>query len=65
VCDLLTSVQAIFVRLLFLGHSLFAIWAATCVTGRLELWALTGLCALFVIETIVSIVKRKGREMKW
>ena len=65
VCDLLATIQAVFARLLFLLHSLIAIWAATCVTNRPELWALTALCGLFVAETVVSIVKRKGREMKW
>lgn len=65
VCDLLATVQAVFARLLFLLHSLVAIWAATCITNRPQLWALTILCGLFVAETVVSVVKRKGREMKW
>ena len=64
-CEVLSGVQAIFARLLFLIHSVFAIWGATCVTGRNHLWALTVLCGLFILETIYSIVKRQGREPKW
>ena len=65
VCEVLRGIQAIFARLLFLVHSVFAICGATCVTGRNDLWALIGLCVLFVLETIYSIVKRQGREPKW
>jgi len=64
-CEVLRGIQAIFARLLFLVHSVFAIWGATCVTGRNDLWALAVLCALFILETIYSIVKRRGREPKW
>jgi len=64
-CEVLRGIQAIFARLLFLVHSVFSIWGATCVTGRNDLWALTVLCGLFILETIYSIVKRQGREPKW
>ena len=64
-CEVLRGIQAIFARLLFLVHSVFAIWGATCVTGRNDLWALIVLCGLFILETVYSIVKRQGREPKW
>ena len=64
-CGVLRAAQAIFARLLFLLHSIFAIWGATCVTGRNHIWALTVLCGLFILETVYSIVKRQGREPKW
>jgi Transmembrane protein 26 len=65
ICDLLSTCQAIFARILFLVHSLFAVWAAVCVTNKPQIWALTALCGLFIAETVVMIVKRKGREPKW
>jgi hypothetical protein len=65
ICKILSGIQAVFARILFLVHSLFAVYGATCVTGNVNIWALAVLSGLFVIETVYSMVKRGGREPKW
>jgi len=64
-CGVVRAIQAIFARLLFLLHSVFAIGGATCVTGQNHIWSLTVLSGLFILETAYSIVRRQGREPKW
>lgn len=44
---------------------LFAIWAASCVAGSTAVWALISVLGLFLIETIYSIIRRRGQEPKW
>jgi len=65
VCLVIDGTKAIAARILFFAHSIFSVWAATCVTGEPALWALLSIQGLFIAETIYSIYKRKGREPKW
>ena len=61
----ITVIKALLARCLFIVHMVFAIWAASCVAGSAAVWALISVLGLFVIETIYSIVRRKGQEPKW
>lgn len=60
-----TVVKALSARVLLVIHMAFSIWAATCVVNSASVWALMSVLGLFLVETVYSIVKRKGQEPQW
>ncbi|XP_071109194.1 transmembrane protein 26-like [Haliotis cracherodii] len=62
---LLTIVRALLVRLLFATHGFIAIWRLYMVKGKIWCWYLSGALAGLLIETIVTLCKKKGKEWKW
>lgn len=62
---LLTIVRALLVRLLFATHGFIAIWRLYMVKGQIWCWYLSGALAGLLIETIVTLCKKKGKEWKW
>lgn len=58
-------IQAIFVRLLLICHSLLCVWRAVDVKKDSIYWCLALTNALLIIETIYTVVKRQGRDPKW
>lgn len=62
---LFNIVRAIFVRALFIVHSLTTIWAAVNVRNDPSLWAFALVSLLVAIEGAYTIVLRAGNERKW
>nr|KAG5704119.1 hypothetical protein BaRGS_009649 [Batillaria attramentaria] len=60
-----TVVTAILVRLLLLAHSGAAVWVVVSLRQQNILVVLLAVNVLMLIETIYTLVKRKGRESKW
>ena len=58
-------IQAIFVRLLLICHSLLCVWRAVDVKKDPIYWCMALTNALLIIETIYTVVKRQGRDPKW
>ncbi|XP_025110734.1 transmembrane protein 26-like [Pomacea canaliculata] len=58
------QLKALLVRLVLCLHFLLVVWRVTVAWGK-TLWFLTCAIAPFLIETIFTIVKRKGTEWKW
>ena len=61
---LFRSVQVIFMRILFMLHSFITVWRTADILGTRYWLILVGLVALLV-ETIVTLVTKKGVEGKW
>ena len=59
-----TIFKAVLTRLLFLAHSLVAVWRAAEVAGMVW-WALLVPLAGLLIEGGITICVRKGKEYRW
>ena len=60
-----TIARALFVRVLFTAHGIFAIWRLHDVTGEPRYWYLAmALFGLF-FETVVTLYIKRGQEWKW
>ncbi|KAK7493163.1 hypothetical protein BaRGS_00015684, partial [Batillaria attramentaria] len=60
-----TVVKAIVVRCLLLVHSSVAVWVVVLLRDEQHLYALLATNVLLVLETLHSVVTRRGRERKW
>ena len=58
-------IVAILVRCLLLVHSLTALWLLVSLKRDNVLWSLAAINVLLLIDTVYTVVKRKGRESKW
>ncbi|XP_071944111.1 uncharacterized protein [Antedon mediterranea] len=57
--------KAMLTRVIFTLHSLFAIYIVTIVTADTRYWTLALAVAPLLIESTITINKRKGKELKW
>ncbi|XP_061197343.1 transmembrane protein 26-like [Saccostrea echinata] len=60
-----TIFRALFVRTLFGAHGLIAIWRLYMVIGDIWCWYLTVALLGLLIETIVTLAVKRGKEWKW
>ena len=58
-------IVAILVRCVLLVHSLTALWLLVSLKKDNVLWSLASINVLLLIDTVYTVVKRKGRESKW
>ena len=63
--DTYRIIVAILVRCLLLVHSLAAVWLLVSLKNDNLLWILAAINVLLLIDTVYTVVKRKGRESKW
>ncbi|XP_063410204.1 transmembrane protein 26-like [Mytilus edulis] len=61
----LTICRALLVRILFSIHGMIAIWRLYMVIGQIWCWYLSAALLGLFIETIVTLVKKRGKEWKW
>jgi hypothetical protein len=57
--------RALSVRLLFASHGVVSIWRLADVTNDNKFWYLSGTLALLLLEALITLVKRQGKEWKW
>ncbi|ESO88818.1 hypothetical protein LOTGIDRAFT_125533, partial [Lottia gigantea] len=62
---LFTIFRALLVRMLFAAHGLIAIWRMFMVIGETWCWYLTAALGLLLVETMVTLCVKKGKEWKW
>ncbi|KAJ8359447.1 hypothetical protein SKAU_G00159720 [Synaphobranchus kaupii] len=62
---ILKCICAIVTRVLFIILSLIGIWRVTQVKDDNRFWCLSLLCLLLVVEMIVSLRRRKGKDYRW
>ncbi|XP_062614238.1 transmembrane protein 26-like [Saccostrea cucullata] len=58
-------VKAFLVRVVLLVHSILAVWRAVSISNNTWLWLLAVADVAFIIEALITIIKRKGMEYKW
>lgn len=58
------ALKAMITRLLFILHSLIAIWRVTITTGQLY-WLMCIVFSLLIVETGIVLFIRRGHEWKW
>ncbi|XP_034379651.1 transmembrane protein 26 [Arvicanthis niloticus] len=61
----LVLLKALVTRLLFLLHSLVAVWRVTWVKEEHRYWLLALLNLLLVLETVLTLKFKRGRGYKW
>ncbi|OWF53802.1 transmembrane protein 26-like [Mizuhopecten yessoensis] len=61
----MTIIRALLVRVLFAVHGVIAIWRLFMVIRKPWCWYLTGALGGLLIETIITLTKKKGKEWKW
>ncbi|TWW78324.1 transmembrane protein 26-like isoform X2 [Takifugu flavidus] len=65
VTDLFKLIRAIIVRALFILVALTGVWRVTWVKKDLTYWFLTLLLLPLVLEMIITLRNRKGKDYKW
>lgn len=65
VMDLLKFIRAIITRALFILVSLTGVWRVTWVKTDLTYWFLTFLFLPLVVEMILTLKSRKGKDYRW
>lgn len=60
-----TIFRALFVRSLFGAHGLIAIWRLYMVIGEIWCWYLSVTLLGLLIETVVTLAVKRGKEWKW
>jgi len=60
-----TISRAVFVRVMFTGHGLFSIYRLYVVTQDPNKWYLTTALMGLLMETSITIYKKRGQEWKW
>lgn len=65
VTDLFKLIRAIIVRVLFILVALTGVWRVTWVKKDLTYWFLTFLLLPLVLEMIITLRNRKGKDYKW
>ncbi|TNM99539.1 hypothetical protein fugu_012572 [Takifugu bimaculatus] len=65
VTDLFKLIRAIIVRALFILVALTGVWRVTWVKKDLTYWFLTFLLLPLVLEMIITLRNRKGKDYKW
>lgn len=58
-------IRAIITRALFIFVALVGIWRVTWVTRNLHYWILIGLFLPLLVEMVVTLKDRKGKDYKW
>ena len=58
-------VMALLVRGVLFVHATVAVWLLVSLTGKMLLWCLLATNLLLVAETLLTLLKRGGRESKW
>ena len=61
----LSVTRAVGVRLLFASHGIVSIWRLADVSKDGRFWYLSGTLGLLFIESMVTLVKRQGKEWQW
>ncbi|XP_060073174.1 transmembrane protein 26-like [Ylistrum balloti] len=61
----MTIIRALLVRVLFAAHGVIAIWRLFMVIRKSWCWYLTGALGGLLIETIITMTKKRGKEWKW
>ncbi|XP_033763967.1 transmembrane protein 26-like [Pecten maximus] len=61
----MTIIRALLVRVLFAAHGVIAIWRLFMVIRKSWCWYLTGALGGLLIETIITLTKKRGKEWKW
>ena len=57
--------RAVGVRLLFASHGVVSIWRLADVSNDERFWYLAGTLGLLFLESLVTLVKRQGKEWQW
>ncbi|XP_033104696.1 transmembrane protein 26-like [Anneissia japonica] len=57
--------KAILTRVIFALHSLFAIYILTIVTSDTTYWGLSIAVIPLLLEAVITLTRRKGKELKW
>ena len=57
--------RAVGVRLLFASHGVVSIWRLADVSNDGRYWYLAGTLGLLFLESLVTLVRRDGKEWKW
>lgn len=65
VTDMFKLIRAIIVRALFILVALTGVWRVTWVKKDLNYWFLTFLLLPLVLEMIITLRNRKGKDYKW
>ena len=60
-----TISRAVFVRCMFGAHGLFSIYRLYVVTTDPNKWYLTTALMGLLMETSITILKKRGQEWKW
>jgi hypothetical protein len=60
-----TVARAVFVRMLFTAHGLISIWYLHTVTKDATNWYLTTALIGLLLETALTLYKKRGQEWKW
>jgi len=60
-----TISRAVFVRMMFTAHGLFSIYRLYVVTQDPNYWYLTTALMGLLMETSITIYKKRGQEWKW
>jgi len=60
-----TISRAVFVRCMFGAHGLFSIYRLYVVTNDPNKWYLTTALMGLLMETSITILKKRGQEWKW
>lgn len=63
--NILKFIRAIITRVLFIFVALIGIWRVTWVTKNLNYWILIGLFLPLLVEMVVTLKDRKGKDYKW
>lgn len=61
----LVLLKALVTRLLFILHSLVAVWRVTWVKKEDRYWLLALLNLLLVLEMVLTLKFKRGRGYKW
>ncbi len=65
VIDMFKFVRAVITRALFILVSLIGVWRVTWVKKDPLYWLLTCLFMPLVVEMIITLKRRKGKDYKW
>ena len=57
--------RAVGVRLLFASHGVVSIWRLADVSDDGRCWYLAATLGLLFLESLVTLVKRDGKEWQW
>jgi len=60
-----TIFRAVFVRMMFTAHGLFSIYRLYVVTEDPTKWYLSTALMGLLMETSITILKKRGQEWKW
>ena len=61
----LSVTRAVGVRFLFASHGVVSIWRLADVSNDGRYWYLAATLALLFLESLVTLVRRDGKEWKW